>query len=103
MPEMNAELIAPCGMNCCLCYAHVRTRNQRLGCRSSNKNCKIVKCEKRIQKGSLTCAHCDEPCRRLRDLDKRYKTKYHMSMIENLEVNSDFLDTLLDIIVKNTH
>jgi hypothetical protein len=25
------------------------------------------------------------PCRRLKDLDKRYRTKYKMSMLENLE------------------
>ena len=25
------------------------------------------------------------PCKRLKNLDKRYKTKYEMSMIENLE------------------
>lgn len=31
------------------------------------------------------CYECvDFPCRRLRDLDKRYRTKYHLSMIENL-------------------
>jgi hypothetical protein len=26
----------------------------------------------------------DFPCKRLRALDKRYRSKYHMSMIENL-------------------
>jgi len=31
------------------------------------------------------CFECPKyPCRRLKDLDKRYKTKYSMSMIENL-------------------
>jgi len=31
------------------------------------------------------CYECsDYPCRRLKDLDERYRTKYHMSMIENL-------------------
>ncbi len=31
------------------------------------------------------CFECqDFPCERLNDLDKRYRTKYHMSMIENL-------------------
>jgi hypothetical protein len=32
------------------------------------------------------CYDCrDFPCRRLKTLDKRYRTFYHMSMIENLE------------------
>jgi hypothetical protein len=31
------------------------------------------------------CYECgDFPCRRLKALDKRYRTKYHLSMIENL-------------------
>jgi len=36
------------------------------------------------------CFECDTfPCARLRRLDKRYRTKYRMSMIENLEVIRD--------------
>jgi hypothetical protein len=32
------------------------------------------------------CYQCEKyPCRRLKELDKRYRTKYHMSMIENLD------------------
>src|SRR5690606_40228259 len=27
----------------------------------------------------------DYPCKRLKSLDKRYRTKYHMSMIENMD------------------
>ncbi len=31
------------------------------------------------------CFECENfPCKRLKSLDKRYRTKYHMSMIENL-------------------
>ena len=46
------------------------------------KNCKILK-----QEEMQFCSDkCDKyPCRRLKDLDKRYKIKYKMSMIENLE------------------
>lgn len=92
MSELCAERIAPCGMNCRLCYRYIRSRNPCLGCRASDEhkpqsclNCKIVVCEKRAQNRWETCAPCDMPCRRLKDLDKRYRTKYHMSMIENLE------------------
>jgi hypothetical protein len=91
MAEMSAELIAPCGMNCRLCYGYIRPRNQCFGCRApddkkpqSCSKCKIVMCEKRTENGWQTCAPCDTPCRRLKDLDKRYTPKYHMSMIENL-------------------
>jgi len=33
------------------------------------------------------CFECKKfPCDRLKHLDKRYRTKYHMRMIENLEI-----------------
>ncbi len=90
---MRADLIAPCGMNCRLCYGYIRPRNQCLGCNAPDEskpksctNCKIVVCEKRNQNGWLTCADCNTYCRRLKDLDKRYSSKYHMSMIENLDI-----------------
>ena len=89
---MEAELIAPCGMNCNLCYARIRPRNKCLGgCRApddgkhkSCSNCKIVVCEKRNENGWQTCAPCDTLCKRIKDLDERYRTKFNMSMLENL-------------------
>ena len=47
--------IAPCGMNCALCYAF-----------QDRKKPSIF------------------PCRRLKSLDARYRIKYGMSMLENL-------------------
>ena len=43
------------------------------------------------------CYECsDFPCRRLKGLDKRYRTKYHMSMIENLkDIQRKGIDTFL--------
>lgn len=89
--KMKALWIAPCGMNCRLCYAFIRPKNACLGCNAPDDskpkactNCKIVQCEKRVRNGWATCAPCDKPCRRLKDLDKRYKAQYHMSMTENL-------------------
>lgn len=101
---MKADLIAPCGMNCRLCYGYIRPRNQCLGCRSPEEKkpksctaCKIVICEKRNRNGWETCAICDTPCRRLKDLDKRYRTKYHMSMVENLEyIREKGMDSFLE-------
>jgi hypothetical protein len=86
-------LIAPCGMNCGLCLAFLRDKNKCPGCRLFNKQepvsivrCKIKNCEV-IQKGKVKfCFVCESfPCYRLKHLDKRYRTKYKMSMIENLE------------------
>ena len=89
---IRKALIAPCGMNCRLCIAYIRENNPCPGCRSDNRvkpktryACRIKNCAK-IKKGRLTyCFSCDRfPCDRLNHLDKRYRTKYGMSMIDNL-------------------
>lgn len=94
---MKAELIAPCGMNCGLCIAYQFMQNELnkqgfhkaycSGCISRGKNCTYMKdsCEL-LGKGKLRfCFDCkDYPCKRLKALDLRYRTKYHMSMIDNL-------------------
>ena len=89
---LNAQLIAPCGMNCGICMAYLREKNKCPGCRAADTNkaiscirCKIKNCEI-IQKGEVKyCFECVKTCARLKQLDKRYRTKYGMSMIENLE------------------
>lgn len=87
------SLIAPCGMNCGICMAYLREKNKCPGCRAADTpkaisviRCKIKNCET-IQKGEAKyCFGCDHfPCKSLIHLDKRYRTKYNMSMIENLE------------------
>jgi hypothetical protein len=88
---MDASLIAPCGMNCALCLAYQRGKNRCGGCHSDNipsahcRTCVIKKCEKRLQSGWEDCSPCEKPCLRLKQLDKRYRTKYNMSMLENLK------------------
>jgi len=91
MGSINRNLIAPCGMNCGVCIAHLREKNRCQGCREAEKNkpkprvfCKIRICMER--KGNY-CSDCSKfPCKRLKSLDKRYRTKYDMSEIENLEL-----------------
>ncbi len=84
-------LIACCGMNCGLCIGHLRENrpcggkkddeNKPLVCRS----CTIVNCSLLSVTESGYCYDCEKhPCTRLKNLDKRYRTKYGMSMIENL-------------------
>ena len=88
------ELIAPCGMNCGVCLGHLRDKNQCPGCRkkdayesSYGRKCIIRSCQILKENNWKFCSDkCGKyPCLRLRNLDKRYRTKYNMSMIENLE------------------
>ena len=92
---MTAEiqLIAPCGMNCGVCYAYLRKERKCSGCHGDNVNkpptilnCIIRNCATIKTNRSGFCFECVKyPCKRLQQLDKRYRTKYSMSMIENLE------------------
>lgn len=89
---MEPTLIAPCGMNCGICLAHLREKNICPGCRliikskaKSRTNCIIRNCSLLAETDSKFCFDCTKfPCTRLKQLDKRYRTKYKMSMIENL-------------------
>ena len=90
---METRMIAPCGMNCGICLAYLRDKNVCSGCWGDNKQktphcstCVIKNCELLQQTESKFCYECPKfPCLRLKQLDKRYRTKYHMSMLENLE------------------
>ncbi len=94
MKSLNKiSLIAPCGMNCNICMAYLREKNRCVGCRGTNTNkpvtrvrCKIKTC-KVFRKGEAKfCFECKNfPCDNLKHLDKRYRTRYNMSMTENLE------------------
>ncbi len=89
---IKSSLIAPCGMNCRLCRAFVREKNPCPGCRIDDRSkpktrvlCRIKQCGM-IKAGKLRyCSDCGKfPCDPLQHLDTRYRTKYGMSMIENL-------------------
>lgn len=92
---IRAELIAPCGMNCAVCMGHLlREKNKCPGCRGDSINkpiscvkCVILNCDLLKSNNLKYCsAKCKKyPCTRLKNLDKRYQTKYSMSMIENLK------------------
>jgi hypothetical protein len=95
---MNENLIAPCGMNCGVCIAYLFMqhdvnkqgfhRKYCPGCIPRGEHCTHMghHCEL-LGKGTVRfCFECkDFPCKRLKALDRRYRKKYHMSMIENLE------------------
>jgi len=88
MKEMREVLIASCGMNCRLCIANQREKNRCQGCRNEPdiqyktiKNCPVI-----LSNKAGFCFDCHKVlCQRLKQLDKRYRGKYHMSMLENLE------------------
>lgn len=90
---ISTKLIAPCGMNCRLCLAYTRDKNPCPGCLGDDSLktkvrilCKIKNCEEMTKAKVKYCFVCDSfPCARLKNLDKRYRAKYYMRMIENLE------------------
>lgn len=95
---MKAELIAPCGMNCAVCSGYLALKNEvkskgiRMpyckGCRPRDKKCAFLKkrCDLLANNKVHFCYECEDfPCERLGRIDKRYRTFFRMSLIENLE------------------
>lgn len=95
----RAQLLAPCGMDCGVCSAYLAYANQIPrkrgevihceGCRARGKHCAYLKghCV-RLASGQVNfCFECPKyPCERLKHLDERYRKRYTMSLIENLEL-----------------
>jgi hypothetical protein len=89
----KTQLIAPCGMNCEICMAYLRPKNRCKGCRAIDDNipitrlrCKIKNCGFYDDGKKKYCFECKNfPCMHIKNLDKRYRTRYSISMIENLQ------------------
>ena len=89
----DINLIAPCGMNCGICMAYLRKKNKCNGCRNLNTwnpktrvNCKIKNCSILSSSNLEFCNECENyPCKLIKNMDRRYKTNYGLSTIENLE------------------
>ncbi len=67
----NADMIAPCGLDCSICKRALAETGRCAGCRGPNDNkpefcskrCGIILCEKRKSNGYLFCDECpDFPC-----------------------------------------
>ena len=92
--EMRKDLIAVCGMNCRICVGYFgytmsgkKRKHPCSGCRSTNKSCSFVKkrCRKTLKREVNYCFECEDfPCEIIEKLDKAYRERYKMSMIENL-------------------
>ena len=87
------DMIAPCGMNCGLCIGHLREKRPCGGCSKKDdpnkpkscRSCAVTQCEFLAKTESGFCYDCEKfPCARLKNLDKRYRKNYGMSMLENL-------------------
>jgi transcription initiation factor TFIIIB Brf1 subunit/transcription initiation factor TFIIB len=95
---IESTLIAPCGMNCRLCRAYRREKKACPGCygndnlkSKSSVMCRILNCEMVKIRKLTFCFECEKyPCAELNHLDMRYRTKYSMSMIDNLESIKQF-------------
>lgn len=94
---MNKELVAPCGMNCAICARYLALTNEIMskgvrmssctGCRPRDRKCAFMKrCPLLLSRQIQCCYECNDfPCGNISTLDKRYRTHYRMSMIENLQ------------------
>jgi hypothetical protein len=88
----DRNLIAPCGINCGTCIGYLRDKNKCYGCLPPAENkpktrllCRIKNCEHLAKTSSKFCYDCEIfPCNRMKHLDKRYQSKYHTSLIQNL-------------------
>ena len=93
MESANLHLIAPCGINCRVCRAYMRSKKPCLGCNSKTGetykhivSCKIKNCPSLLESASGFCYSCEKiPCQRLKQLNKRYSLKYHTKIFENQE------------------
>ena len=88
--KIDAEMIAPCGLNCLACNAHLNSKTPCPGCRApvekitrkSCRECLIKKCA--FEKGVKWCFECMSfPCSKIEKLNKRYSQKYDVYLIEN--------------------
>lgn len=97
--DEESRMVAPCGMDCRLCLGHQRTERHCAGCRNEadilyktkgSRSCVIKHCAELEGSSTGFCFECGRfPCARLKQLDKRYRARYGMSMLENLAAIRD--------------
>mgnify|MGYP003361134619 FL=1 len=104
MPEaIGSQLFAPCGMNCMVCFAHCSTKKACGGCLGTDES-KPGHCRTCLRKNCAAerelsyCYECsDFPCRRIRDLDRSYRKRYGVSLIEqSLFVKENGIELFLE-------
>ena len=86
--SIDPRMIAPCGMNCAVCYVHLRDKKPCQGCLGADvhkpnhcRACKIKACAD--EKGVAYCFACaDFPCPTIKRMDKSYRARYQVSLID---------------------
>lgn len=104
MPEkIEADMFAPCGMNCMVCYKHCYHKKPCAGCLNSDRGkpehcrkCRIKDCT--AGKNITYCYECaDFPCKQIKSLEKSYNSRYHASLLENSnDVKEHGMEVLLE-------
>jgi hypothetical protein len=89
--SMSSEnsMFSPCGMNCTVCYVHLKKKKPCGGCLGEGthkpercKACKIKICAQ--GKGWVYCFDCsDFPCKLIKNLERSYQKRYDVSLVEN--------------------
>jgi len=85
--------MAPCGINSSLCYAYQRVKNPCDGCLidgnkpNSCRNCVIRDCPEKGGDAAKLYVTCEKyPCKRMKDLSKRYSTRYGVDIDQNMRM-----------------
>jgi hypothetical protein len=85
-PEtIDVTMLAPCGLNCMLCYRHLG-KKPCPGCRARlnepdeyQRKCIMRSCVQ--ERGLFSCAECaDRPCKRMKTFGKRYREGYGVDL-----------------------
>ncbi len=95
--SFRQKLVAPCGMNCNVCSGYLalkcdlKSNGVRMsyctGCRPRDKKCSFLKktCNNLMNHTVQFCYECKEfPCEKLKQIDRRYKENFRMSLLKNL-------------------
>lgn len=84
-------LIAPCGISCRTCYVFQRAKAPCPGCYGDDaqkpkhcRQCAIAACAATRNGSTGTCADCEKPCRRLKEMDRRYRRQYGEALLDTL-------------------
>jgi len=89
VPQIPTTELAPCGMNCLVCYTYLRKKKPCMGCHGQDaskpehcRTCRIKNCAS--NRGINFCFECASfPCPTIKRLDKSYQQRYQVSLIEN--------------------
>lgn len=100
--KIENNMLAPCGMNCMVCYKHCYTKKPCPGCTLGDsgkpehcRKCRIKECVK--ARGYTYCFECtDFPCKIIKSLEKSYNKRYNESLVgHSIEAKDKGIDTFL--------